>query len=272
MVDEEIERCIAGEPEAEDASVLSSFVRAWYQLKLQKNPDYLRGTRVRIANDMFLFTFAAITNSYPVVAWVLFHAIRNTGGVGDRIRAELTKVDVDDSESLPEMEKAINEVARLYSPGTLMRLVNAPFKVPSTGDVISPGSLVAFSVAAAHRNPEAFSNPLDFDPTRFDEGRDERLGSARGMFLTFGAGAHPCVGRKFALLEIALFCSEALQHFDWNLVGDETREEDPYTQSMISNVPRHPKLDIAQTHSTWHVVEPVLVQYKRKAASQHEVL
>jgi cytochrome P450 len=218
---------------------------------------------------MFFFTFAAITNSYGAVGWVLFHTIRNTGGVGDRIRAELTKLDAD-SDSLPEMEKAIYEILRLYNPGTLMRLAAAPLKLPSTGDVIPAGSLVAFSVAAAHRDPEAFSNPLDFDPTRFDEGRDERLGAASGMFLPFGAGAHPCVGRRFAVLEIALFSAEALQHFDWNLVGDETREEDPYTQSMISNVPRHPKLIIAQNHSTWHTVEPVMVQYKRKTASQQE--
>lgn len=120
IVDEEIERCIAGEAEAEDASVLSSFVRAWYQLKLQKNPDYLRGTRERIANDMYLFTFVAITNSFATAGWVLFHVIRNTGGVGDRIRDELTKLDVD-SDSLPETEKAIYEIARLYMPGAVMR-------------------------------------------------------------------------------------------------------------------------------------------------------
>jgi cytochrome P450 len=92
------------------------------------------------------------------------------------------------------------------------------------------------NVAAAHRKPEAFSNPLDFDPTRFDEGRDERLGTANRTVLPFGAGAHPCVGRRFAILEIALFCSEALQQFDWDLVGDETREEDPHIQSVISSI------------------------------------
>ena len=269
IVDEEIERCIAGEPEAEDASAVSSFVRAWYQLRLQKNPDYLRGTRERMANDMFFFTFAAVTNSFSAVGWVLFHVMRNTGGVGDRIRAELTKLDLDSLDSLPEMEKAINEVSRLYTPGNIFRVATVPFKLPSTGDVIPAGSFVAFNVAAAHRNPEAFSNPLDFDPTRFDEGRDE--GTANGTFLPFGAGAHPCVGRRFAILEIALFCSEALQQFDWDLVGDETREEDPFTQSIISNVPRHPKFDAAQQHSIWHAVEPVMVQYKRKTASLQEV-
>jgi len=267
FVDAEIEKCIAGEPEREDASVLSALVRALYKQKLQNNAEYLRGARIRIANDLFFFTFAAITNSYAAAAWTLWHILRNTGGVGDRVLAELDQLGPD-SDSLPEMEKLIYEIARLYTPGTLFRLVVNDFVLPSTSDVIPSGSLIACNVGAAHRNADAFSKPLEFDPTRFDEDRDERIGAA-GLFLTFGAGTHPCVGRRFAVLEIALFVKEALQLFDWKLVDDDDKhQEDPYTQGMITNVPRHPKLDVAQTNSIWRPVDPVWAHYERKTKIQ----
>lgn len=46
--------------------------------KLSEDPDYIRAAKYRIANDLFKFTFAAVTNSFGAAAWVLFHAIRNT--------------------------------------------------------------------------------------------------------------------------------------------------------------------------------------------------
>ena len=265
FIDAEIEKCLAGETEGSDASVLAGLVRAWYkQDAFQKNPDFLRGARVRIANDLFFFTFAAITNSYAAAAWALWHVIRNTGGIGDRVRAELNRQLSDDSgdnENFPELENLLNEVARLYTPGTLFRLLMRDFRVPSTGDIIPAGNLIACSVPAAHRSPDVYAQPGDFDPTRF-ENKEERVRAA-GLFMTFGAGTHPCVGRRFAVLEIALFVTEALKQFDWKL-DNKMQDFDEYTHSMITNVPHHPKLDASQNNSIWRPIGPVWVQYERK--------
>lgn len=263
FIDAEINKCINNEPEGEEASVLSGLVRNWFKLKLEQNADYLKEARIRIANDLFLFTFAAITNSYAGAAWVIWHVLRNTDGVGDRVQEELKRLGPD-ADSLPEMEMLIYEIGRLYAPGSLFRLLLKDFTLPSTGDIIPSGTLIAFNVAGAHRNADAFTNPLDFDPKRFDNDRDEQK-TAGGLFLPFGSGAHPCVGRRFAIMEIALFVAMALDQFDWELVDDDdNRRQDPFTQSLISNMPNHPKLDKAQNNSIWRPVEPVMVQYKRK--------
>jgi hypothetical protein len=200
FLDKEIERCIAGEPETHDASVISgkqeqrprnesgfstvlsthcdslllfsAMVRMWFSFKLKEDPDYLRATPHQIANDLLMLTFAAVANSYGAAAWVLFHAIRNTNGVGSRIREELGTLG-QDSDSFPELEKTIYEIARLYVPGTLMRVLQKDWELPSKG-IIPSGSVVACSVFCAHRNLDGFSNPLEFDPERFSEDRDER--------------------------------------------------------------------------------------------------
>jgi cytochrome P450 len=81
--------------------------------------------------------------------------------------------------------------------------------------------------------------------------------------MFFGAGAHLCPGRRFAILEAAIFVSEALHAFGWSLVGDERRAEDSFTQRAI-NVPQHPRLDPKQTNSIRRPTEPLLAHYERK--------
>jgi len=75
---------------------------------------------------------------------------------------------------------------------------------------------------------ETPSRPLEFDPTRFNEDLDERMGAAC-LFMPFGAGAHPCVVRRFAVMEIALFVAEALQKFEWKLVDHDKRRRSVHT-------------------------------------------
>jgi cytochrome P450 len=241
---------------------LAGMVRKWFTSRLSEDPDYLRVAKRRIANDLFNFSFAAVTNSFVAAAWVLFHVIRNTNGTGDRVREELKTLS-DNSDELPELENTINEVARLYTPGAVMRLLLSPWELPSKGEMIPAGSVVVVPVYTTHRNPQGFSNPLEFDPARFGPDRNEGK-NAGGLNMTFGAGTHPCTGRRFAILEVAIFVSEALKAFDWSLVGDEERAEDPFTRSAI-NVPRHPKLDPKQTNSIWRPSEPVLAHYERKS-------
>jgi cytochrome P450 len=240
---------------------LTGMVRLWFTTKCEEDPDYLRVAKHRIANDLFMLTFASVPNTFAVAAWVLFHVIRNTNGTGDRIREEI-KTLADDSDEAPELERTVYEIARLYTSGSVMRLLLHPWEMPSKGEIIPAGSVIVVPVYTSHRNPQAFSNPLEFDPTRFGPERNERK-TAGCLYMPFGAGTHPCPGRRFAILEVALFASELLKAFDWSLVGDDERAEDPFTQNAI-NVPRHPGLNPKQTAAIWRTTEPLLARYERK--------
>ncbi|CAL9015839.1 unnamed protein product, partial [Prunus brigantina] len=57
---------------------------------------------------------------------------------------------------------------------------------------------------------QGFSDPERFDPDRFsDERQEDRI--YKRNYLAFGAGAHQCVGQRYALnhlvLFIAMFCT-----------------------------------------------------------------
>ena len=51
------------------------------------------------------------------------------------------------------------------------------------------------------RHPDFYQEPLKFDPTRFSEERDEKK-KAGFFWVAWGAGRHPCLGTRFATLEI----------------------------------------------------------------------
>ena len=268
-IEEEIERVIAGEPEPADGNVLSTMVRYWYN-RLDKDEAALKIATRRICNDLFMFTFAAFTNSYAAAAWVMYHVVRNTNQTGDKIKPELEAVHRSMAQDNPEfqcpgLEKIILEITRLYTPGAFLRDIQKPWTMPSTKEVIPPGTFLILSAGALFRDPDLFENPLEFDPSRFGPGRDEEKKNA-GLFSGFGTGTHPCPGRKFAIWEIAIFASEALRYFDFEILTPDPEHvnKDP----EIVNVDKHPRLDPHQAGFLWRPLDPVLVNYKRKTSSK----
>jgi cytochrome P450 len=70
------------------------------------------------------------------------------------------------------------------------------------GVSLRPGEIVAAVIAAANRDPERFP-----DPDRFDVGR-------RGeRHLSFGLGAHHCLGASLARLETEIALGGLLRRF-----------------------------------------------------------
>lgn len=261
-VDAEIQRCVNGEPVSDNYSFLEHTVRSLYK-EFKENEQYLLAARKRVANYLFNFSFAAVTNSYGMAAWVIYHIIKNIDGVGDRVRKELKEMSGEYSNSFPELENLILEIGRLYMPGSTMRLAVQPFVLPSTGDVIPADTILVTNLSLMHRDPDIFTNPCEFRPTRFSNDPENK--KARTSLFVFGRGMHPCAGKRFAILEVAIFVREAMKTFELQLLGDDGRERDPRTFEYISNIPSHPKLDIAQNNAIWRPMEPVMVRYKRRA-------
>ncbi|WP_285029605.1 cytochrome P450 [Mycolicibacterium sp. lyk4-40-TYG-92] len=86
---------------------------------------------------------------------------------------------------------AVDEVMRYHPIGfSLARL--ATEDVELAGMRVPAGTLVFVNTAAANRDPEAFP-----EPDRFDIARENRSG-----IMTFGGGAHYCLGSHLARLEL----------------------------------------------------------------------
>lgn len=85
---------------------------------------------------------------------------------------------------------AVNEVGRLESPSQIISRV-ATRDVDLHGVRIPEGALVAINLAQANRDPDVYPDPDRFDVTRKD-----------AVTLTFGHGAHFCVGTALARMEV----------------------------------------------------------------------
>ena len=92
-------------------------------------------------------------------------------------------------EEMPVLDLIIRETLRINMNRLSLRR-NVLEDLTLSGVLIKPGDFVAYSLADVHLNPEIYSLPNEFDPSRFAPGREE---DKKGMFsyLGWGAGAFP---------------------------------------------------------------------------------
>ena len=96
---------------------------------------------------------------------------------------------------------AVEETLR-YEPAALSTTRSTPHDLEVAGTVIPAGSNILCSVVAANRDPRRYDAPERFDITRTDV-----------RPLTFGAGAHACLGAALARLEGEIAIGTLVQRF-----------------------------------------------------------
>ncbi|OBK74285.1 cytochrome P450 [Mycobacterium sp. 1274761.0] len=111
---------------------------------------------------------------------------------------------VEDSALIPA---AIEELLRFEPPGPHVARYVASEEVSYQGQVIPAGSALLIMLASANRDERHFDNPDKFDIHR-----------KPGGHLTFGRGAHFCVGAPLARLEGRVALEEVLKRWpEWEI-------------------------------------------------------
>lgn len=152
----------------------------------------IRDQAVSLVSAGFDTTSAALTWA---VAMVLEHA-----NVAKKLEHELSLLgsqpDLDTLLRLPYLDNVFKETLRLYptAPAAL-RKVNRDVNV--LGYPLKKGDRVALSIYATHRQADVFSQPLTFDPDRWDVIRPSKF-----AYLPFGFGTRYCIGAGVATLFI----------------------------------------------------------------------
>lgn len=129
-------------------------------------------------------------------------------------------------ESLSEMNllhAVMKETLRLYPPLVmLMRKVVEPMSY--SGYDISKDDIVIVSPSIAHRLPEVFKNPDEFNPERFlGENAEDEI--EKFSYIAFGGGRHNCLGEKFAYLQVKTIWSILLRKFDFELCQEHPQPD-----------------------------------------------
>ncbi|KAL9076475.1 MAG: hypothetical protein Q9157_003633 [Trypethelium eluteriae] len=114
------------------------------------------------------------------------------------------------------LELCFREAIRMHVafPMTRYNESSKAIPIPGTGEVIPPGSMVAYNTGEAHFNEKLYPVPGKLDPMRFSEGCNEHSKETYA-FLGWGNGRHRCVGQRWAKLQHYIVIAYAIAKFKW---------------------------------------------------------
>jgi cytochrome P450 len=114
------------------------------------------------------------------------------------------------------IESAVEECLRYSGPITwTIRVLHAPVEIG--GYTLETNEEVAVGLAAANRDPDCFDQPERFDVARY------AADQAAPAHLSFGGGAHFCLGAHLARLESQVAIGRLVERFsDFKLLDEKT--------------------------------------------------
>jgi cytochrome P450 len=89
-------------------------------------------------------------------------------------------------EEMPTLDLVLRETLRLTMNGTMLRR-NLIEEFSVANKKIRQGAFVVYPVSDAHMNPDIYTDPMQFDPTRFIPGREEDKKQAHA-YIGWGSG------------------------------------------------------------------------------------
>ena len=152
------------------------------------------------------------------LSWA-FYWVHANGEIRDRLQAELLSGDPDSDRlaQLPYLTAVCKEALRVYP----IALISQPRKVKQAvqidGYEFEPGAILIPCIFTAHRRPETYPNPDQFQPDRFLERKFTPY-----EFLPFGGGVRSCIGAAFSLYEMKLVLATVLLNYELALANTGT--------------------------------------------------
>ena len=107
-------------------------------------------------------------------------------------------------EEMTLTDLCLRETIRLVQSSVFLRRNMTPHsEVDVGGHKVKFGDFVVYPSADVHHNAAIYESPQKFDPTRHLESKDENGQKTKlPPFVGWGAGRHPCLGMRFAKLEV----------------------------------------------------------------------
>jgi cytochrome P450 len=147
-----------------------------------------------------------------------------------RLHEEIDSVLGDSLPGAAELEKldytrqCFLETLRLYPPAWCIERRAIADDVIA-GYRIKAGDMVLLSSFVAHRNPEFWQDPDEFNPSRFDHHHERTL--PQFVFFPFGGGTRRCIGVDFAMIQSGLILARIAQRWRLSLVEGHPVATDP---------------------------------------------
>jgi cytochrome P450 len=189
-----------------------------------RDADTAEGLSDQQARDeVVAIFFAGHETTAAALAWG-FYLLSQHPEIEERTRLEVQNVlngrepTFADLPRLTYMQQVINEVLRLY-PAAYLFAREAIVEDVLDGYAIPANTLIFISPFVGHRDPKYWPDPERFDPERFTA--EQVASRPRHVYYPFGEGPHVCIGNSFAVMEMQLILTMALQRFRLRLVPDQ---------------------------------------------------
>ncbi|KAI7978982.1 Flavonoid 3'-monooxygenase [Camellia lanceoleosa] len=180
-----------------------------------------------------LFTAGTDTSS-STVEWAIAELIRHPKMLAqakqelDSVVGPNRQVTESDLAQLTFLQAIIKETFRLHpsTPLSLPRMASDSCEI--NGYFIPKGSTLLVNVWAIARDPDAWAEPLEFQPERFLPGGEKPNADVRGNdfeVIPFGAGRRICAGMSLGLRMVQLLTATLVHAFDWDLADGQSAEK-----------------------------------------------
>ncbi|KAI3923616.1 hypothetical protein MKW98_011246 [Papaver atlanticum] len=135
---------------------------------------------------------------------------------------------------LPDVYYAVRSeqmrIAKAKGPGKLLNLADLQkmkysWNVASITDFtyagyfLPKGRKICMSIMSTHKDPECFTNPEKFEPSRF-----EGTGPAPYSNVPFGGGPHNCPGKQYAKMTMLVFMHHLVTKYKWRTLLSDPDE------------------------------------------------
>ena len=178
------------------------------------------------------YTVLCHESAAAALSWLIFLLDRHPH-VYEKLYQEISHLSnpptVEDIKGLQYLEYVFKESMRLLPPsGFNLRYLNEDHEL--NGVWIEKGSMVFLSSYVTHRIEPVFVEPLKFIPERW-----ESIHPTPYEYLPFGCGAHSCIAKYFAQLEIKVILIMILQQYKLSCKADSKIDRG----MRVSMVPKH---------------------------------
>ncbi len=179
--------------------------------------------------EILSLLIASVDTTPKTIAWALTLIGENVE-VEEKLYEEISNVlhgripDLDDLAMLPYLNQVIQETLRLYPP---VHFIDRRTKEEITfGEVTVPaGMYLLLSPLLTQRDPKYFQQPSEFRTERWKP--DAVAQRDTFSFYPFGSGPHACIGKKLALVEIALVIAIFVQKWRFRPTQDLIANNSP---------------------------------------------
>ncbi|KAJ8763272.1 hypothetical protein K2173_026173 [Erythroxylum novogranatense] len=179
----------------------------------------------QIADNIIGVLFAAQDTTASAMTWIVKY-LHDNRKLLEAVKAEQKAICELNAEggqtitwkqtrNMPLTHKVVLESLRMAS------IISFTFReavadVEYKGYLIPKGWKVMPLFRNIHHNPEYFSDPQKFDPSRFE------VAPKPNTFTPFGSGVHACPGNELAKMEMLIMIHHLVTKFRWEVTGSES--------------------------------------------------